>query len=121
MRAVLDTNILIDHLAGVAGARKEIDRYRFPCISRITWMEVLVGARDDDEEAILRAFLGRFRVIEVDDAVAREAVEIRKIHKVRLPDAIIWGTARSLGCLLVTRNTDDFPRSEPDVRVPYRA
>jgi len=31
----------------------------------------------------------------------------------------VWATARSNGCLLVTRNARDFPPSEPGVRIPY--
>jgi predicted nucleic acid-binding protein len=38
----------------------------------------------------------------------------------RLPDAIIWATARRKNTLLITRNTKDFPAGEPDIRVPYR-
>ncbi len=37
----------------------------------------------------------------------------------RLPDAIIWATAREASALLVTRNTKDFPADVPGVRVPY--
>ena len=48
------------------------------------------------------------------------AVELRRERRLRLPDAIIWATARCAGCLLVTRNTGDFPEDEPDVRVPYQ-
>jgi len=51
--------------------------------------------------------------------VAAEAVKLRRMFRLRLPDAIIWATARTQACLLVTRNTKDFPASEPGVRVPY--
>jgi len=60
-----------------------------------------------------------FEVVDVTRAVAREAVNIRRAHRIRLPDAIIWGSARASSSLLVTRNTKDFPATEPDVRRPY--
>ena len=44
MIAVFDTNIIIDALNGVAAADAEYSRYERVLISRITWMEVLVGA-----------------------------------------------------------------------------
>jgi len=34
-------------------------------------------------------------------------------------DAIVWASARQHGCLLVTRNTRDFPADNPGVRAPY--
>ena len=40
-------------------------------------------------------------------------------HRLRLPDAIIWATARVAGAVLVTRNTKDVPAGDPAVRVPY--
>ena len=45
--------------------------------------------------------------------VAEEAVRLRKEHHLKLPDAIIYATARAHGCLLVTRNTKDFSAREP--------
>ena len=48
MNAVFDTNIIIDALNGVAAADVEYSRYARVFISHITWMEVLVGAQDDD-------------------------------------------------------------------------
>ncbi|MDO8501615.1 MAG: type II toxin-antitoxin system VapC family toxin [Gemmatimonadaceae bacterium] len=119
MNAVLDTNILIDYLNGSADARRELDSFDTIYISLISWMEILVGAAEGDEESEIREFLRRFRVHPVDEGVAERAVEIRRRDKIRLPDAIIWATAQHLGLLLVTRNTRDFPSNHPGVRVPY--
>jgi predicted nucleic acid-binding protein len=119
MNAVFDTNILIDYLNGSTDARQELDSFETIYISLISWMEILVGAAEGDEELEIREFLRRFRVHPVDEGVAERAVEIRRRDKIRLPDAIIWATAQHLGLLLVTRNTRDFPRNHPEVRVPY--
>ena len=43
MKGLFDTNILIDYLAGIDEARRELALYRSSLISVITWMEVLVG------------------------------------------------------------------------------
>jgi len=37
----------------------------------------------------------------------------------KLPDAVIWATADSEGCILVTRNTKDFDGNHPMIRIPY--
>ena len=119
MKAVFDTNILIDYLAGSEDAEAELARYRSRLISIVTWMELLVGARNEAEEDVIDLFLRDFRVLELTGGVAREAVAIRKTHRLRLPDAIIWAGARSESALLVTRNTRDFPKGDPGIRVPY--
>jgi predicted nucleic acid-binding protein len=119
MRATFDTNILVDFLNGVDSARREIDRFDERSISIVTWMEVMVGTIPDDEPAV-RAFLRSFRVVPIDDAVASEAVTLRRAHRIRLPDAIIWATARTERALLVTRNTKDLPSGDVGIRVPYR-
>lgn len=119
MRALLDTNVLIDYLAGIDAARDELSRHDDPAISAITWMEVMVGAADDREETSLRWFLSGFRRVPIDDEVSELAVAIRREHRIRLPDAIIWASARRIGGVLVTRNTKDFPAGDPGVRVPY--
>ena len=119
MKALFDTNILIDYLNGVEAARAEIDRPAERLVSVITWMEVLAGARDQAEEDVIDMFLRDFRVVELTRRVAREAVEIRRSRRIRLPDAIVWAAARSESALLVTRNTKDFPAGDPGLRVPY--
>jgi predicted nucleic acid-binding protein len=116
---LFDTNILIDYLRGIEAAKTEIARYNDPAISQITWMEVMVGAAPADD-APTRAFLSRFAVLGVDVSVAEEAVRLRRGRGLRLPDAIIWATARSASRLLVTRNSRDFPPDDPGVREPYR-
>ncbi len=118
MKALLDTNILIDYLNGIDAARKEIYRYETPLISPITWMEVMVGVNDDEDQSI-RSFLSRFAQVNIDAEVAEIAVSIRRKHKMRLPDAIIWASAKRESALLVSRNINDFPADSPDVRAPY--
>lgn len=119
MKALIDTNILIDYLNGIDAARLEISRYETPLISAISWMEVMVGAIDDEQQAI-RSFLSRFTQVAIDAEVAETAVSIRREHKMRLPDAIIWASAKRESALLVSRNTKDFPGDSPGVRAPYQ-
>lgn len=120
MRAVFDSDVLVDYLQGLEEAAAELERYAEPCISLVSWMEVMVGAGEDaEEEAACHRFLDNFRVLPITTAVAERAVELRRRHRLKLPDAIIWASAKEEGCLLVTRNTKDFPAGNPDVRFPY--
>lgn len=118
MLAVFDTNIVIDALNGVAEADAEYSRYEHVLISRITWMEVLVGSEGDDSE--LRDFLEtHFEIIPLDLAVAEIAVQLRRAYHLRLPDAIIWSTAKANEAVLVTRNTKDFDPKWEGIHLPY--
>lgn len=51
--------------------------------------------------------------------VSEAAVQLRRQHKIKLPDAIIWATAQVHGRLLVARNTKDFAADTLGVRVRY--
>jgi len=118
VKALFDTNILIDYLNAVPEARTELRRYTEKAVSIITWMEVMVGA-DHDLEAGTRSFLSGFDIVAVDEVIAERAVSLRRSHRIKLPDAVIWATAQVHAMLLVTRNTKDFPVGDPGVRAPY--
>lgn len=118
VKALLDTNILIDYLNGIDAAHEELGRYETVLISTISWMEVMVGV-DEADEAIVRGFLSRFVQVPLTGAVAEKAVAIRRQTRIRLPDAIIWASAKGEDALLVSRNSRDFPVDAPGVRMPY--
>ncbi|HEX5327962.1 MAG TPA: type II toxin-antitoxin system VapC family toxin [Acetobacteraceae bacterium] len=118
MNALFDTNILIDYLRGIHAARAELRRYDHIAISVISWIEVMVGAPDETEQAT-RDFLAGFPLVALDDGVAALAATLRRAHRVKLPDAIIWASARARGMLLVTRDGKGFPADDPGVRIPY--
>lgn len=120
MNAVFDTNVLIDNLNGVSAARAELARYQKVTISVVTWIEVMAGAANEEEDRRLRAFLGTFALHELTQEIADRAASLRSQSRLRLPDAIIRATADSLGQLLVTRNTRDFDARDPTIRVPYK-
>jgi predicted nucleic acid-binding protein len=119
MKAIFDTNILVDYINGFEEALQELTRYEKVLVSRIIWIEFLTGAKTADVEARRRFILDEFELIELDEAISQEAVRIRQRSRLKLADAIILATARVHGLLLVTRNHRDFPRREPDIRIPY--
>lgn len=116
--ALFDTNILIDYLNGATKARSELALYDRRAISVITRMEVLIGT-DDETDAPARAFLRTFDTIDLDAKLAERAIDLRKRFRTKLPDAIVWATAQAHGLLFVTRNTKDFSRRDPGIRIPY--
>jgi hypothetical protein len=119
VKALFDTNILIDYLNGHAEAKSELALYKKKWISVITWMEVMVGSTPATESA-LQSFLSDFTRLPIDDGVSKLAVTLRQKYKIKLPDAIIWATAQHNSMILVSRNTNDFSGTEPGIRVPYK-
>lgn len=119
VKALLDTNILIDFLRGIPAARDELNRHEEKAISVVTWMEVMAGASAQTERQT-REFLDGFGFVKLDEKVAERAVMLRKQYRIKLPDAIVWASAQTTAMLLVTRDTKGFPAGDPGVRMPYR-
>ncbi|MDL5055777.1 PIN domain-containing protein [Oscillatoria laete-virens NRMC-F 0139] len=119
MKAVIDSDVLIDYLQGVTQAKLEIDRYSEPLYSIISWMEIMCGAQNDDERLAARTLFASMEQVDLSQKVAEIAVVERMKQKLKLPDAVILATADSEGCILVTRNTKDFDQNDPRVRIPY--
>lgn len=121
MSVLVDSCVLIDFLSGREAARDYLRGTPHPTISLITWMEVMCGAHTPEDERAIRSFLTAFTVLPVDEAVAEAAVSLRRLRRLKLPDALIWATARVHGLTLATRNTRDFGADEPGVVLPYPA
>lgn len=120
VKAVFDTNILVDYLKGVRAAKEELEKYRVRQISIITFIEVMVGAKNATEESAIRGFLATFEVLELSAEIAQEAISLRKELRLKIPDAIVYATARTQGCILVSRNSKELKQDWPDIRIPYR-
>lgn len=120
MKALFDSDVLLDYLEGYPAAGPEIARYRERCVSIISWIELMVGARNSADEETRRQFLHHFVLLPLTNEVAEESVRLRREHRLKLPDAIIWATAACENCLLVSRNTKHFPARQAGIRFPYR-
>ncbi len=124
IKVLIDTNILIDALAGWQEAFDELAYYSDAVISVVTWIELMAGATTPSDKLRIQHFLDSFPlpVIHVDETVALHSAEVRggslrSPPKISLPDTIIMGTAIATGRTVVTRNTKDFKGMR--VRVPY--
>lgn len=121
MKAVFDSCILIDYLNGITLAKEEIQRFDVKIISIITYIEIMVGLEDIFIAQKTENFLKTdFEIISVHQEIGDLSISARKIYNLKVPDAIIFGTAQFVGALLVTRDAKDFPSENPIVRVPYK-
>ncbi len=109
---LIDTNVIIDYLgnkmpaSGIAIMRKVFEVK--PKISIITKIEVLGFTETAKHYQLLENFMNDVNVIGLSDTIANRTIYLRKLHKIKLPDAIIAATAIELESTLITRNTTDF-------------
>ncbi|MEQ8706627.1 MAG: type II toxin-antitoxin system VapC family toxin [Phaeodactylibacter sp.] len=84
-----------------------------PAISVITEIELLCWKTDLEKDLIvLRDFIHDAQVLELEKNIKLKTAEIRKAHKIKLPDAIIAATALAHDFTLLTRNVKDFKHIE---------
>lgn len=117
--ALLDSNIII-YLSKREVPLSFLDQFDEHYISVVTYMEVLgYQFRDPKEEAFIREMIEVFRMLFIDQKIADMAIEIRRNLRIKLPDAIIAATAKTLNLCLVTRNIDDFKRVDIQIANPF--
>ncbi len=116
MRWLLDSNVLIDALAGLPhGVRVLQEARKRPEVSviysAITRIEVLgFPSLSAKEEEAVRRLLNEFQEVAVSNAVIERTIQIRKLVRIKIPDALIAASADTAQAVVVTRNTGDFER-----------
>jgi predicted nucleic acid-binding protein len=119
-RYLIDTNAAIDYLgnklplSGMSFMNVLIDAV--PIISIITKIEVLGFVMPGEHNKLLLDFINDCSVLALSNDIADECIIIRKVHKTKLPDAIIAATALVNNLTLITRNISDFKNIE-DLKV----
>ena len=114
MNYLWDTNTAIYYLQQhfPPSSEKFIDELlinKQPIISVITEIELLCWKSSKEEDLkVLRNFINVALVIELDQDIKFKTVDIRKAHRIKLPDAIIAATANVYQLTLLTRNVSDF-------------
>jgi predicted nucleic acid-binding protein len=115
MLLIVDTDILIDAGRSVSDALDFLHRWEQEatlCVSTITQMELMVGARNKHELRVIERFLRRFSVIKLDEAISDTAVNLvrqyRLSHGLLMPDALIAATAIVSDEPLATKNRRDY-------------
>jgi len=89
-------------------------------MSAVTYMELMVGALNKREVALIKKAFADFEIIEISEAIsikARNLIEkFSKSHNLQIPDALIAATALELDLPLSTANLKDF-QYIPDLRI----
>ena len=80
-----------------------------PNLSVITKIELLCfKGTKQSEEKLTKTFVDASTVFGLDEAIVNKTIALRKMHPIKLPDAIIAATAIVFNLVLITRNMNDF-------------
>lgn len=114
MQYLCDTCILIDYLRGKEEAKARLSRDRADGLgmSSVTYMELMVGAKNKREVGVIKKAFKDFEVIEISESISIKAKNLiekfTKSHGLLIPDALIAATALEFGVPLCTLNVKDF-------------
>ena len=108
-RYLLDTNTVLDYMgnklpdkAKIALAQIIDDEINLSVINKIE----LLGFTKVEQDLV--DFVSCSNIYPMDDDIVEKTIEVRRLYKLKLPDAVIAATALHNGFTLVTNNTKDF-------------
>jgi predicted nucleic acid-binding protein len=100
MTGLLDTNVALYLLGGRVASPFPPGSYG---ISVITEMELLAWpSLNEQEEKKVQEFLNVVTICELTASIRARAVELRKLHRLKLPDAVVCATAMEFAVELWT-------------------
>ena len=119
VKALFDTNILIDYLNAVPEARAELSLYAEKAISIITWMEVMVGGRGKVSRRRRAEFLGGFELDRPRRARRRAGGRTAPAAQDQTAGRGDLGVGAGPRHAFGDAQRQGFPAGDPGVRAPY--
>ena len=119
-RILVDTDVLIDFLRGYGPAVSFLNDHSDQIVlSAVVVAELYAGARgakEDPEQTVLENLLSLFRVVPINNEIARLGGLYRRdygpSHGISLPDALVAATAFLEHAELKTLNVKHYPMFE---------
>ncbi len=106
---LLDTNTVLDYMGSKLPPKAKTfiaqiidDEINLSVINKIELLGFLRVEQD------LIDFVGCSNICRMDDDIVEKTIDVRRLFKIKLPDAVIAATALLYGFILVTNNTKDF-------------
>ncbi len=109
---IIDTNVVSGYLSGsISNAGMDftdsiIDAVPIICV--ITQIELLCWNTDVHTQQKVKNFIDDSTVINITSEVIEACVNIRRVKKIKTPDAIIAASALAYELTLITNNEKDF-------------
>ena len=123
---VIDTDIFIDYFRKFEKAVKFFEDIRngdyLIYFSAVSETELVSGEECNRVEvkSKLLNFLSNFNKVFINNQIAVRAGDFRRLHYIKIPDALIAATAFAMKADLITRNVNDFKNiKEITIKVPY--
>jgi len=119
MKLVLDTNVILYHLANRLAAPLPQAAISASVISEMETRSYPVLTAT--EEAAICRYLECLHVVDLTTPIKEKAIALRRQYRLKLPDAIIAATAQELGAVLLTcdqqlLNVPDVAAQAPELR-----
>jgi len=113
MPYLIDSDVLIDISRGIKAARHYVDGLTEAwAISQVSALELIVGARDQQELATIDTFLSAYVIVPIRESTGKRAYELLKLyaksHGLHVFDSLVAATAMEEGLTLVTKNRRHF-------------
>ena len=102
MKALLDTNVVIDLQKGLLARSLPRGVYLLSVISELELRSI--HGLDATSQSSLNAFLAEISIVELNEQVKENTVRLRRMHRLRLPDAIIAASAVAHNAILLTND-----------------
>lgn len=114
---LIDIDVLVDISKAHTEAADFVDALPGElAMSRISAMELIIGARNKREQAIIENFINCYRIEEVSDVIGQSAYhyvkQYAKSHGMMIADALIAATAMVNNLVLVSKNEKHFKAIE---------
>lgn len=112
---LIDSNVAIYYFGMALSKESEklidqilVERYSISVINRIE----LLGFKgiSANESAALNSFISNSNIIDLDEEIILKTIQIRKMHSIKIPDAIIAATCLINNYSLITNNLKDFDK-----------
>ncbi|MBC6109814.1 type II toxin-antitoxin system VapC family toxin [Pedobacter fastidiosus] len=106
---IFDTNIIIYLSKKLLAPEKVFFENANYSISVISKMELLGFAfKNKDEENFILELIDSLYVVPLTEEIVDATIKLRKLNKIKLPDAIVYATAQVVNGKLITNNIADF-------------
>ena len=106
---LIDTNVVLDFMGNKLAPKARIalskiidDEINLSVINKIELLGFSIVEQD------LIEFVGCSNICTMDDDIVEKTIDVRRVFKIQLPDAVIAATALIHNFTLVTSNTKDF-------------
>lgn len=113
----LDTNIIVGFFKGEDAIKSTLERFDSLKIPAMAYAEFMVGLKRDSQRQMADDVIDAlFEIVHSDREICHEAADLRRRTRLKLPDAMIYATARTGGGVLITRDKD-FDTGAKDIYI----